>query len=109
MHDVGAFNSTGHFGPVASERLRDRAGELVAVPSACEAVYRSEPPRFTQPTADTIAASRMPRWRTRYPCSDLKNAGRFSLRGVAVIKPSDDSGASNRLGRSRGFVQHGDP
>ena len=49
VHDVGELIQQGIFGPVVSERLRDRVGDLVVLPSPGEAVYWNEPPRFTQP------------------------------------------------------------
>jgi predicted AlkP superfamily pyrophosphatase or phosphodiesterase len=39
----------GVFGPTVSDRLRDRVGDVVALPFPGEAVYWADPPRFTQP------------------------------------------------------------
>ena len=39
----------GIFGPLVSERFRERVGDLVVLPYAGEAVYWNDPPRFTQP------------------------------------------------------------
>ena len=49
MHDVAELIEQGIFGPRVDEPLRDRVGDLVVLAYPGEAVYWSDPPRFTQP------------------------------------------------------------
>ena len=49
VHSVAELIERGIFGPVVSERFRDRVGDLVVLPYPGEAVYWNDPPRFTQP------------------------------------------------------------
>jgi hypothetical protein len=48
-HSVSELIEHGIFGPVVSERFRERVGDIVVLPYRGEAVYWSDPPRFTQP------------------------------------------------------------
>jgi hypothetical protein len=49
VHDVCELIDQGIFGPSVGPRLRERIGDLVVLPYDGEAVYWSDPPRFTQP------------------------------------------------------------
>jgi hypothetical protein len=49
VHDVAGLIEQGIFGPSVESRLRDRVGDLVVLAYPGEAVYWSDPPRFTQP------------------------------------------------------------
>jgi hypothetical protein len=49
VHDVAELIEQGIFGPRVDEPLRDRVGDLVVLAYPGEAVYWSDPPRFTQP------------------------------------------------------------
>ena len=49
VQSVPELIDQGIFGPVVSERFRERVGDLVVLPYSGEAVYWSDPPRFTQP------------------------------------------------------------
>jgi hypothetical protein len=49
VHSVAELMREGVFGPIISDTFRDRVGDVVVLPFPGEAVYWSDPPRFTQP------------------------------------------------------------